>query len=124
MAKITMETELLADLLDRGFVLDTNGRLTYAAGSISNYKKLVISQPVMHCSLAENEEYIPACYVQYESFQEPGYIECDWKRTEEGFVAEKHLLDYVRDKGIMSYDEIRQKREERRAQIIVKQFAC
>jgi hypothetical protein len=124
MAKITMETELLADLLDRGFVLDTNGRLTYASGSISNYKKLVIGQPAPHCSLAENEEYIPACYVQYESFQEPGYIECDWKRTEEGFVAEKHLLDYVRDKGIMSASEIRQKREERRAQIIVKQFAC
>jgi hypothetical protein len=102
MAKITMETELLADLLNRGFVLEDNGSLVYASGSISNYKKLVIGQPRPHCSLARGEEYVPACYVQFESFQEPGYIECDWKRTEEGFVAEENLLNYVRDKGILS----------------------
>lgn len=118
MKEITMNPELLVELLGkRGFSLDENNRLKYASGSISNYVTLTICQPSMHCSLAEGEKYVPACYVQYESFSEPGYIECDWKRTEEGYVQERFLLKYLDEKGIRNRDEVKREREERRAQL-------
>lgn len=98
--KITMNPELLVELLSRGFVLNDNNDLEYSSGSISNYKKLKVCQPRMYCSLAAGEEYVPACFVQFESFSEPGYIECDWKKTEEGYVAEVHLLGYLDNKRI------------------------
>ena len=117
MAKITMDTELLVELLGkRGFVLDENNKLQYASGSISNYKKLTISQPIMHWSLATDSE-AEACYIQFESFSEPGYIECDWKRTEEGYVATEKLLAYLDSKGIRNADEVKREREERWAKI-------
>lgn len=112
--KITMDAELLVELLGkRGFVLDANNNLQYICGSISNYTKMLICQPRNMCSLAHGEEYVPACFVQYESFQEPGYIECDWKRTEEGYVAVNNLLKYLNEKGIRNSDEVKREREER-----------
>lgn len=119
--KLTMETELLVELLGkRGFVLDESNRLQYMSGSIANYKKLTIGQPIMHWSLVTDSE-IEACYVHYESFQEPGYIECDWKRTEEGYVAVEKLRDYLDSKGIRNSDEVKREREERWAKIRARQ---
>ena len=121
MAKITMDSELLVELLGkRGFVLDENNRLQYASGSISNYTKLTICQPIMHWSLRYDCE-IEACFVRYETFQEPGYIECDWKRTEEGYVAVEELLAYLDEKGILNSDEVKRRREERWARLKARQ---
>ena len=102
MAKhFTMKSELLAELVNnRGFKPDGHGNLVYERGSISNYVTLKIHTPRPYCSLAANEEYVPACYVQYERYTEPGYLECDWKRTEEGYVAESNLLNYLDEKNI------------------------
>ena len=120
--QITMNAELLVELLGkRGFVLDANNNLQYICGSISNYTKMLICQPRNMCSLAHGEEYVPACFIQYESSQEPGYIECDWKRTEEGYVAVDQLLKYLDEKGIRNSDEVRREREERWAKLRARQ---
>ena len=86
-------------LLDRGFILNEKGNFEYAMGSISNYKKLSISQPCEYFSLAKDAPVL-ACYVQYESFSEPGYLELDWHKTESGYVALSSLIDYINNKGI------------------------
>lgn len=115
--KITMSGELIAELLTRrGFVLDENNRLQYMIGSIANYTHLIIGQPTMCWSLITDNE-VEACYVKFESYQEPGYIECDWKRTEEGYVAVDNLLKYLDEKGIRNSDEVKREREERMEQI-------
>lgn len=118
MKEITMRPELLVELLGkRGFILNEKNELIYSSGSISNYTTLRVCQPRPHCSLAEGEKYVPACYVEYETFSEPGYIECDWKRREEGYVQERFLLKYLDEKGIRNRDEVKREREERRAQL-------
>ena len=98
--QITMTPELLVELTRRGFIMNEHNCLVYERGSISNYISIKIYQPRPYCSLVANEEYVPACYIQYESFSEPGYLECDWKRTEEGYVAEANLLRYLDKKHI------------------------
>lgn len=118
MKAITMNPELLVELLGkRGFILDENNDLKYASGSISNYTTLRICQPRPYCSLAENEKYVPACFVQYETFSEPGYLECDWKHTSEGYVQERFLLKWLDEKGIRNRDEVKREREERRREL-------
>lgn len=110
---ITMQTNILEELINnRGFVMKENGALEYGAGSISNYKLLKVFQPRMHCSLAKGEELVMACYVEYEDFSSPGYIECDWKHREEGYVAEENLLAYLDSKGIYNREERRKRWEE------------
>lgn len=119
--EITMSQELLVELLGkRGFILDEKNDLLYMSGSIANYKKIRICQPRLYCSLAHDEEYVPACFIQYESFQEPGYLECDWKHTSEGYVAVENLLKFLDEKGIYNRDEVKREREERRARIRAK----
>lgn len=115
--QITMNAELLVELLGkRGFVLYENNRLQYMSGSIANYAHLIIGQPTMCWSLITDSE-VEACYVKFESYQEPGYIECDWKRTEEGYVAVDKLLTYLDEKGIRNSDEVKREREERLAKL-------
>lgn len=118
MTNITMPTELVVELLGkRGFILDEHNRFKYASGSISNYTKLTINQPHPYCSLRHNEEDVPACYIQYESSQEPGYLECDWTHTSKGYVAVEDLLKFLDEKGIRNRDEVKREREERMAQL-------
>ena len=114
--KITMDSVILEELLNnRGFVMNESGTLEYGTGSISNYTTLKVHQPMMHCSLARNEELVMACLVEFETYSSPGYIECDWKRTEEGYVAEDNLLAYLDSKGIYNREERRKKLEEIKA---------
>lgn len=123
MAKITMNGELVAELLGkRGFVLDANNRFQYMSGSISSYKHMTIGQPTMCWSLITDNE-VEACYVKFETYQEPGYIECDWRKTEEGYVAVDKLLAYLDEKGIRNRDEEKREREERWAQLIARRNA-
>lgn len=100
--KTTITSELLAELTRRGFIMNEHNCLVYERDSISNYISIKIYQPRPYCSLAANEEYVPTYYIQYESFSEPGYLECDWKwkRIEEGYVAEANLLRYLDEKHI------------------------
>jgi hypothetical protein len=97
MDKMSLKTEKA--LLDRGFVKNEKGGYDYAMGSIANYQKLFISAPSEQFSLAE-DKYVLACYVQYESFSEAGYIEVDWHKKESGYVALNKLIDYVEAKGV------------------------
>ena len=97
MGKMSTQTEKA--LLDRGFIMNDKGGFDYAMGSISNYKKLSISAPTLQFSLAKDKDIL-ACYVQYESFSSPGYIELDWHKQESGYVALSSLIDYVDSKGI------------------------
>lgn len=118
MTNITMPTELVVELLGkRGFILDEHNRFKYVSGSISNYTKLTISQPHPYCSLRHNEEDVPACYIQYESSQESGYLECDWTHTSKGYVAVEDLLKFLDEKGIRNRDEVKREREERMAHL-------
>ena len=114
--KKRMDSELLIELLTkRGFVLnEEKNRLEYGRGSISNYTKMTIYPPRKHYSLETDSEK-DACLIQYESFSEPGYIECDWKRTEEGYVATDKLLDFLDQKQIKNIDKVKAEMEERRA---------
>ena len=67
--------------------------------TFANYKKIFISAPSEQFSLAE-DKYVLACYVQFESFSEAGYIEVDWHKKESGYVALSKLIDYVDAKGV------------------------
>lgn len=117
MTNITMPAELVVELLGkRGFILDEHNRFKYVSGSISSYTKLIISQPHPYWSLVIDDE-VPACYVQYETSQEPGYLECDWTHTSKGYVAVEDLLKFLDEKGIRNYDEVKREREERMAQL-------
>lgn len=117
---ITMPVDLTVELLGkRGFILDEHNRFKYASGSISNYTKLTISQPGPYWSLVIDDE-VPACYVEYETSQEPGYLECDWTHTSKGYVALENLLAWLDGKGIRNYDEVKREREERMAQLRAK----
>lgn len=117
MTNITMPPELVVELLGkRGFILDEHNRFKYASGSISNYTKLIISQPHPYSSL-RYEDDVPACYIQYETSQEPGYLECDWTHTSKGYVAVEDLLKFLDEKGIRNRDEEKRKFEERMAQL-------
>lgn len=101
MSRITMDSELLAELVEkRGFKLTESGTLTYMSGSISNYVELKVHQPRMHCSLEKDEENVLACYIEYERFQEPGYLEVDSHDIHRGYVAVEHLREYLDKKGI------------------------
>ena len=97
MSKMSAKTEKA--LIDRGFVKNERDGFDYAMGSIANYKKLSISAPREYFSLAEDKDVL-ACYVQFESFSEAGYIEVDWEKKENGYVALSRLIDYVDSKGI------------------------
>lgn len=97
MNKMPVKTEKA--LLDRGFIKNEKGSYDYVIGSIANYKKIFISAPSEEFSLAE-DKYVLACYVQFESFSEAGYIEVDWHKKESGYVALNKLIDYVDGKGV------------------------
>lgn len=97
MNSMSLKTEKA--LIDRGFIKNEKGGYDYAVGSIANYKKLFISAPSKQFSLAE-DKYVLACYVQYESFSEAGYIEVDWHKKESGYVTINRLIGYVEGKGI------------------------
>lgn len=97
MNSMSLKTEKA--LLDRGFIKNEKGGYDYAIGSIANYKKFSISAPSEQFSLAE-DKYVLACYVQYESFSEAGYIEVDWHKKESGYIALNRLIEYVDAKGI------------------------
>ena len=92
-------------LVGRGFVLNEKGHFEYAMGSVSNYTKVYISEPIEQFSL-EKDAYVLASYVKYESFAEAGYIEIDWHKREEGHVAVNRLLDYLTNKGIKKPKEL------------------
>lgn len=112
--KNSMNPDILIELLTkRGFVLNEEKNvLEYASGSISNYTKITIHSPRNGFSI-ESDSYKKACFIEYESYSEPGYIECDWKRTESGSVAEDKLLDYLNSKSIRNVDEVREENLQR-----------
>jgi hypothetical protein len=123
MTNITMPSELVVELLGkRGFSLDEHNRFYYASGSISNYTKLTIYQPRPYCSLRHDEEDVPACYIEYETSQEPGYLECDWTHTSKGYVAVEDLLKFLDEKKIRNRDEVKREREKYMAQLRAKKY--
>ena len=102
--------EVLEQMLDRGFVLE-NGELKYARGSIANYTKVRVCAPYNQTSLAEGEKDIPACYIEYEDFSEPGYLEIDHHTIKKFSVAEKNLVAWAEEKHL---GESTAEREERK----------
>lgn len=93
--EITMESELLSQLTAMGFELGETGELSYAEGSIANYRKAKVCQPRQMYSLVE-DGYVYACYVEIERSSEPGYIECDWTVSKKGCVAVHRLVAFLK----------------------------
>lgn len=93
--EITMESKLLSQLTAMGFELGETGVLSYADGSMSNYRKAKVHQPRQMYSLVD-DGYVYACYVETERFSEPGYIECDWTVSKKGCVAVDKLVAFLK----------------------------
>ncbi len=69
------DLNILEQMLDKGYHLE-DGNLVKECGSISNYVKVKIYKPYMMYSLIEDKEIL-GCFVEYEEFSEPGYLEMD-----------------------------------------------
>lgn len=91
-----------ADLIERGFVSAENGMMTFAEGSISNYKKCSVC--IGHAvwgDMAEQWFYS----VRFESFAESGQPEVDHHTISEIYVAESKIADFMKSKGILTKAE-------------------
>ena len=93
-------------------------RCIYESGSLVNWTRVIITPAFEHCSLAHDENYMPCVRVKYETYQEPGYAECDWSHKSEGYVVIADLFEYLKSKGIYempSKEERLQAHRERQA---------
>jgi hypothetical protein len=98
--------ELMEDLQSRGFSVGNDGTMNFAEGSISHYKKCSVSFGYRLWGDMAGEWFYP---VRYESFAESGQPEVDHHTISEYYVAESQIVNFVRNKGILSNAE----REER-----------
>lgn len=90
------------DLIERGFVSAENGMMTFAEGSISNYKKCSVCLGYrLWGDMAEQWFYS----VRFESFAESGQPELDHHTVSEVYIAESKIADYLRGKGILTKAE-------------------
>lgn len=97
---MTIDT-IKADLLERGFIAD-NGKMIFAEGSISHYKKCSVCLSYRLYGDLANEWFYS---VRYESFAESGQPEFDHHTICELYVAESKIADFMRSKGILSKEE-------------------
>lgn len=108
---MSINFELKADLLERGFfVANENAmRMEYAMGSIAHYKKCVITLGHRTWGDMANQWFY---WVRYESFAESGQPEFDHHTISECYVAESKIVDFLKDKGILSKAELADRRAE------------
>ena len=108
---MTINYELKADLLERGFVPSENGmHMHYAFGSISNYKKCTVCIGHRVWGDMANDWF---CSVRFESFMESGQPEVDHHTVSESYMAESKVSEFLSSKCIWTKAEI----EERRARL-------
>jgi hypothetical protein len=95
---------LKADLLERGFIVanENTMRMEYAMGSIAHYKKCAITLGHRTWGDMANQWFY---WVRYESFAESGQPEVDHHTINEFYVAESNVVDFLKDKGILSRAE-------------------
>lgn len=104
-----------SDLFARGFVSADNGMMTYASGSISNYKKCTVCLGYrLWGDMAEQWFYS----VRFESFAESGQPEIDHHTISEAYIAESKISDFMRNKGIITEAERKEWRENLRKKIM------
>lgn len=104
-----------ADLSARGFYPDYNGKMIFAEGSISNYRKCTISLDfALWGDIAEEHFYL----VRYESFAESGQPEVDHHTITERYIAESQIAEFCREKYIETAEERRARRAEYRAKLL------
>ena len=101
-----------SDLFERGFVSADNGMMTFASGSISNYKKCTVCLGYrLWGDMAEQWFYS----VRFESFAESGQPEIDHHTISETYIAESNIADFMKSKGILTKAEYADAEGKRRA---------
>ena len=115
--KMNINFELKAELLDRGFVVtnENNIRMSFANGSIANYKKctIVLGHRV-YGDIANEHFYL----IHYEAFTESGHPEIDCHIITESYIAESEILEFLKSKGILSRAERAERMSQFRARRI------
>ena len=103
--KFDLSVEDVAKLCKLGFKYsptDANNResLVYTAGSIANWKKVIIEPALSECSIANDEEILDCVYVTVEREQCAGYAETDWEYRKHGKVPVCDLFNFLENEGI------------------------
>lgn len=94
--------ELQADLFRRGFSVSDNGKMNYANGSISNYRKCTVYLDYCIWGDIVGEWFYS---VRFESFAESGQPEIDHHTIKEFYATPSQIVEFLKGNCILTADE-------------------